>query len=210
MPLTANRRALVTKEHRFTGLVNLAQGCRACPAMCGRRRVLSTANGNINSPVLFVAEAPGRRGAERTGTPLYGDQTGDNFECLLAAAGWARGDVFATNAVLCNPQDAAGRNRPPSPDELRACSFHLEMTVKVVDPAVIATLGRAALSALSLIYPHEIILGRSLATPVKWAGRTVFPLYHPSPRVMNIRSLARQADDFRALRRLADSLVKKV
>ena len=45
-----------------------------------RRKVFSEANGNIDSKALFIAEAPGRLGADKTGIPLYGDRTGDNFE----------------------------------------------------------------------------------------------------------------------------------
>jgi DNA polymerase len=73
--------------------------------MCNRRKVLSANNGNLNSKVVFIAEAPGRLGAECTGIPLYGDKTGENFEMLLGNIGWKREDVFITNSILCNPQD---------------------------------------------------------------------------------------------------------
>ena len=63
----------------FAALVDEAATCRACPRMDGRRRLLSTANGPFDVRVLFVAEAPGRLGGERTGVPLQSDQTGRNF-----------------------------------------------------------------------------------------------------------------------------------
>ena len=58
------------RAERFDCLVENAQACLLCPAMDGRRRVLSRANGSLTPQVLFVAEAPGRRGGERTGIPL--------------------------------------------------------------------------------------------------------------------------------------------
>src|SRR5579862_3408841 len=64
----------------FDALVTRATACRRCPSMDGRRRVLSTLNGPIDARVLFIAEAPGRRGGDRTGVPLTSDQTGRNFE----------------------------------------------------------------------------------------------------------------------------------
>ena len=47
--------------------------------MEGRTRALGQGNGPLDARVLFVAEAPGRLGADRTGVPLSGDQTGRNF-----------------------------------------------------------------------------------------------------------------------------------
>ena len=37
------------------------------------------ANGRPDARVLFLAEAPGRLGGDRTGVPLTSDQTGRNF-----------------------------------------------------------------------------------------------------------------------------------
>ena len=79
----------------FACLVAAAQSCRACPRMEGRRRLLSAANGALRPRVLFVAEAPGRLGGERTAIPLAGDQSGRNFDRLLAAAGRERWRVVA-------------------------------------------------------------------------------------------------------------------
>jgi DNA polymerase len=82
----------------FERLVEAVQGCRRCPTMEGRRRVLGPANGRLDARVLFVAEAPGRLGGDRTGVPLSSDQTGRNFARLLGAAGLRRDEVFVTNA----------------------------------------------------------------------------------------------------------------
>jgi DNA polymerase len=113
--------------------------------MCNRKKVLSAKNGNLNSKVLFIAEAPGRLGAERTNTPLYGDKTGDNFEKLLGSIGWKRDDVFITNSVLCNPQKNSRNNRSvnaqPNCEELKNCNEYLEKTIKIINPDVIITLG---------------------------------------------------------------------
>src|SRR5919202_821569 len=98
----------------FKELVARVQACRRCPSMEGRRRVLGPGNGSPRARILLVGEAPGRLGAERTGVPFTGDASGRRLDALLAAAGWRRADVFVTNAVLCNPRDTRGCNRPPS------------------------------------------------------------------------------------------------
>jgi len=129
-----------SKEDRFRDLVESVQHCDICARLCARRKVLSSANGAVESKVLFVAEAPGRLGADRTGVPLCGDRTGDNFEILLANIGWRRQDVFITNAILCNPKQENGNNDTPTMEEIANCSAYLEMIIALVSPEVIVTL----------------------------------------------------------------------
>ena len=189
-------------ETEFANLVREVQACRACPRMEGRRRVLSPTNGPLVARVLFIAEAPGRYGAEKGGIPLSGDASGRNFLRYLAAAGMTREEVFVTNAALCNPRTVRGTNAPPSPAELRNCAPFLRRTLAVVQPDVIVTLGNKALAALNLIEPHTYTLRQHAATAVAWNGHTLFPLYHPSPQVVispTGRTHAAQEEDYRAL-----------
>jgi uracil-DNA glycosylase family 4 len=184
------------KAARFNDLVESVRHCNLCPRLCERTKVLSEANGSIDSKVLFVAEAPGRLGADRTGIPLYGDKTGSNFETLLDNIGWQRSQIFITNAVLCNPREDNGTNGTPTRKEIANCLAYLEMTISVVKPDVIASLGATALEALDLIAPHGLQLHEGVATLIPWFGTKLFPLYHPGPRAMVHRSLARQRSDF--------------
>lgn len=184
---------------RFAALVRAAQACRRCPAMEGRRRVLSRLNGPSDARVLFIAEAPGRLGGEITGVPLSHDQTGQHFNRLLPLSGLSRDQVFITNAVLCNPRTALGTNRPPTPAEIAACSGWLRQQIALLNPAVIVTLGVVALRALAQLEPHPYTLRRHVAQPLSWAGRTLVPLYHPSPRTRLRRPAAQQEEDFRTL-----------
>jgi uracil-DNA glycosylase family 4 len=195
------------RAEAFAALVERVAACRLCPAMEGRRRVLTGANGAIDAPVLFVAEAPGRGGAERTGIPFTGDPSGRTFDRLLSDVGWSRDDVFITNAALCNPQGPTGANRPPAPQELANCSAHLRTTLAIVDPAVVVTLGAVALSALARIEPHELKLTAARGAPHAWYGRTLVPLYHPSPKVIAWYPYERMAADFRTLRTVVDTLI---
>ena len=195
-------------ENEFAALVRDAQACRACPRMEGRRRVLSPANGPLSARILFIAEAPGRFGAEKGGIPLSGDASGRNFTRYLLAAGLTREEVFVTNAALCNPRTARGTNAPPSPSELRSCAPFLGRTLAVVRPAVIVTLGNKALAALNLLTPHSYTLHQHAATAVPWNGGTLFPLYHPSPQVVispTGRGHGAQEADYRALRGLLEA-----
>src|ERR1051326_4652051 len=92
-------------EAAFQRLSREAARCRRCARLCDRCAVLSRQNGSLHPAVMFIAEAPGRRGADRTGIPLVGDLSGRNFDLLLAATGLTRDEIFITNAVLCNPRE---------------------------------------------------------------------------------------------------------
>jgi uracil-DNA glycosylase family 4 len=152
--------------------------------------------------VLFVAEAPGRFGADRTGVPLVGDRSGKTFDLLLAAAGLDRDQIFVTNAVLCNPRDEQGRNAPPAASEIARCSQHLRETIALVDPRFVVALGVSALRGLEHVEPHDLKLSGDVGRPTPWFGRALVSLYHPSARAQIRRPLDQQVRDFEALGRL--------
>ena len=166
------------------------------------RRVLSDLNGDWDAPVLFVAEAPGRLGAEKTGIPLFGDRTGDRFELLLCEMGLARNEVFITNAILCNPRNEQGNNDSPMPCEIRNCAQFLERTIEAVNPKVVITLGRVALEALKLIRPHDANLKEDVGKIRSWGKWRLIVLYHPGPRTVVHRSWQLQLRDARKVGKL--------
>lgn len=187
------------QQKRFRTLAREAAACRRCPAMADCSAVLGPANGSLNARIVFVAEAPGRRGAGRTGIPFSGDQSGKNFEALLAHIGLTREDVFITNAVLCNPL-RNGNNRPPTSAEIRNCSPYLTSVLNMIRPRVVVTLGRVGLQALNDFLGTRFQLKEVAARPLSTPKFTLLPLYHPSPRVTNWkRPLSRQKRDFQKI-----------
>lgn len=183
-------------SHQFDALIGLVQSCTRCDVMEGCTRVLSWANGAPTASVMFVGEAPGRLGADRTAVPFHGDKAGDNFEKLLALAGLSRRDVFVTNAVLCNPRDDLGNNAAPRKWVLKNCSDNLAKQIAAVDPQIVVTLGSAALESTRLIEAHELSLARSVRTFNNWFGRKLIPLYHPGARAMIHRNFPLQTADY--------------
>ena len=196
-----------TKINDFENLILKVRNCKACERMCHRKKVLSENNGNIHSKVLFIAEAPGRLGAEQTNTPLYGDKTGDNFEMFLQSIGWKREDIFITNAILCNPQNINGNNTTPTDDEILNCSGYLKETLDVVNPDLIVTLGSMALFAVKKIHSHSCKLKDNVAEIQSWNNLYLFPMYHPSPKSINLnRNLVKQLADYKKLSSIIDPL----
>jgi len=152
--------------------------------MSDRSAVLSELNGRVDARVMFIGEAPGRKGADRTKVPFSGDQSGKNFDRFVASIGLKRSEIFITSAALCNPRSASGANRRPAASELRNCSTYLRRTIELVDPRVVVTLGGVALEALKTIEDHEFNLRKDVAQVREWNQRLLVPLYHPSPQVL--------------------------
>src|SRR5712692_6360402 len=150
-----DRIATDQKLERFLALAAEAAGCTLCPAMCERTAVLGELNGPVEARVMFIGEAPGRRGADRTRIPFSGDQSGKNFDRFVASIGLTRSQIFITSAALCNPRSPSGANRRPTAREIANCSDFLRRTMALVDPQVVVTLGGVALEALKLINYHE-------------------------------------------------------
>jgi uracil-DNA glycosylase len=184
-----------SKEQLFEELADEAASCTRCPAMCGRSAVLSKLNGSPRARIMFIGEAPGRKGADRTRVPFSGDQSGANLDRFLGSIGLRREQIFITSAALCNPRTESGANRKPAQKELANCSDFLRRTIELIDPRVIVTLGTVALEALKRIEYHELSLKESGAAIHSWQQRVLVPIYHPSPQVL--ASHRREAEQLR-------------
>ena len=184
-----------SRKKLFAELLADAASCTQCPAMCGRSAVLSDLNGPTDARVMFIGEAPGRKGADRTRVPFSGDQSGANLDRYLDSIDLRRDQIFITSAALCNPRAESGANRRPTQKELANCSSFLRRTIELIDPRVIVTLGTVALEALKRIEYHELSLRESAAQIHRWNERVLVPIYHPSPQVL--ASHRREAEQLR-------------
>jgi len=192
----------VDQQFHFDQLAAEAAACVACERMRDRLAVLSHLNGTIRPRVMFIAEAPGRNGGDRTRIPFHGDISGQNFEKLLTSIKLSRAEIFIVNSVLCSPRKPSGANDRPTKTEIRNCTGFLRRLIELLNPPVIATLGAVALDALKLIEPHDYSLREHAANVLQWNGRLLVPLYHPSPQVIiTVRPLEQQKRDYQTLRR---------
>ena len=187
------------KKKEFRKLSKNSSQCRLCPAMSDLPAILSSKNGSIHTDLIFIAEAPGRFGSGRTGIPFHGDRSGDNFEQLLNHVRLKRKDIFITNAVLCNPLKN-GNNRRPTTKEIDNCIPFLETLISIITPKIISTVGGVGLEAINRIFETRYKLADVVASPFPIGKFILFPLYHPSPRVIYTRrSLDHQKKDFEKL-----------
>lgn len=191
---------------KFDKIVFEARGCILCPRMVERKAVLSRANGVLRPRVLFVAEAPGRKGGDRTGVPMHGDVSGRHFSWLLASIALPREAIFITNAVLCNPRKTSGANDRPTLAEIANCAPFLIHQLDLLLPELVVSVGVTALHALDRLESHGLKLAAAVGRCVEWRGTRLIPVYHPSPQVtISHRSLEQQAADWQAIRAALDT-----
>lgn len=96
------------------------------------------ADGNPNSRVMLVGEAPGRE-EDLQGLPFVG-RSGQLLDRMLAAIGLDRSSVYIANVVPWRPPG----NRTPTPQETAVCRPFIERQIELADPDVLVCLGGAA------------------------------------------------------------------
>jgi DNA polymerase len=161
--------------------------------------------GNSNSSLMFVGEAPGYS-EDMEGKPFVG-AAGKFLTVLIAELGLSRSDVFITNIVKCRPP----RNREPSPDEIETCTPYLNRQIMLIQPKFIVTLGNHStayiFSKTSLSFSGITqTRGKFCETSILDVKLTVFPTFHPAAALYSAKYKEQITKDFQLLR---DELVKR-
>ncbi len=169
--------------------------CTACELHKGRTRAVP-GEGPISADSMFIGEAPGRN-EDLQGRPFVG-QAGKLLEELLAEIGLTREDVWIGNVVKCRPPE----NRDPRPEEIAACAGYLERQMALLEPKVIATLGRYSMEKF---FPGARIT--KVHGQAKRNGRRVLiPLYHPAYILRNMAAMPDAVRDMQKIPRLLERL----
>lgn len=151
--------------------------------------------GDLHSPVLFIAEAPGAN-EDRDGIPFTG-RSGELFDRLLEEIGMSREEIYLTNIVKCHPPG----NRDPKPEEQELCIPYLKYETLLLRPKMIVCLGRIA--AQRIIRPDYRITrehGNFLERKNVW----LTAVYHPSAVLRDDRKLPLMQEDFRRIKEKLD------
>ncbi len=126
--------------------------------------------GDINCAVMFIGEAPGFN-EDLQKRPFVG-RSGKLLDECIASVGWKRNDVYITNIVKRRPPD----NRDPLPEEIEKYKPYLARQIEIINPKIIATLGRFS---MNYFLPFAKIT-RDHGKVFETEGKTIFPLFHPA------------------------------
>lgn len=169
--------------------------CTACELHKGRTRAVP-GEGPINAEIMFIGEAPGRN-EDQQGRPFVG-QAGKLLEELLGEIELTRKDVWIGNVVKCRPPE----NRDPRPEEIAACAGYLERQIALLQPKVIATLGRFSMEKF---FPGAKIT-RVHGQAKRDGNRVLIPLYHPAYVLRNMNAKPDAVRDMQKIPRLLERL----
>lgn len=159
----------------FDSLVEQILSCRKCSLSQGRKNAVP-GEGNIETDLMFVGEAPGRD-EDVQGRPFVG-RAGQLLTKIINAMNFEREEVYITNVVKCRPPE----NRTPHVDEIEMCKSYLLSQIEMIRPRVIVTLGKVATDFF--VRSH---LGMSALRGkfTDYGDIQVMPTYHPSYLIRN-------------------------
>jgi uracil-DNA glycosylase len=151
--------------------------------------------------IMFIGEAPGRNEA-KTGRPFVG-AAGKILNELLESVKIPREEVYITNIV----KDRPPQNRDPLPSEIEIYGPFLDRQIDIIQPKVLATLGRFSMVYIMKKFDLEFELepiskmhGRSFEAKASYGPITIVPLYHPAVAVYNNQTKDTLKKDFEVLK----------
>lgn len=145
--------------------------------------------GNSEAEVMFIGEAPGFH-EDKFMRPFVG-QAGKLLDKLFVLINWPRESVYITNIVKRRPPE----NRDPLPEEIEAYKSYLKKQIQVINPKIIATLGRFSMN----YFLPDFKISQSHGKGVILRGKIIYPLYHPAAALRATAILKELEADFKKL-----------
>jgi len=157
-------------------LEKMVLNCHLCNLSKSRNKVVF-GEGNPNSKIMFIGEAPGRE-EDLQGKPFVG-RSGELLTKMIEnVLNVKREQVYISNIVKCRPP----QNRDPEIEEVESCKPYLLKQIEIIKPKVIVTLGRIAFKYL---LNNETPITKARGNLYSFKGIKVIPTYHPSYLLRN-------------------------
>jgi uracil-DNA glycosylase family 4 len=133
------------------------------------------ADGNPQSRVMFVGEAPGYD-EDISGKPFVG-RSGKLLDLMMTAIGLDRGNAYIANVVPWRPPG----NRTPTPQETAICLPFIRRQIELANPDILVCLGGPAMQTL-LSVKEGITRSRGRWFPYDTGAREIRALatFHPA------------------------------
>lgn len=157
--------------------------------------------GDHDADILFIGEAPGQTEAE-TGRPFCG-RAGKMLDELLEHINLDRDSVYITNILKDRPPN----NRDPREEEIEIYTPFLKRQIEIIQPRVIATLGRFSMEFVADQYNVELngtistVRGQDYKIETTNNGDEIIfiPLFHPAVALYDGSKRDTLKDDFEIL-----------
>ncbi len=122
-------------------LINSIQNCN----LKNNSQNLILGNGNLNSPVMIIGEAPGLE-EDKTGKTFQGE-SGDLLEKMLNAINLSKQNVYSSYVINFRPPN----DRKPTTQEIKRYSIFLKEHISIIDPKIVILFGSTAMESVTSI-----------------------------------------------------------
>ena len=185
-----------SKQQQLDGIKQKILDDKVCPGLAATATQLVFGDGNVDTDLVFVGEAPGKN-EDLQGIPFVG-AAGKFLNEMLQMIDLERKDIYITNIVKYRPPD----NRDPFPDEKTSFLPYLESQLEVIQPTLVVTLGRHSLNC----FLPDLQISQAHGQPKRYKGRVYLPLFHPAAALYNGAMRQTLIDDFA----LIPAIIKKI
>ncbi len=186
--------SLENKANRLEAIKRSIVDNEVCPELAKGATQLVFGDGDLDSQIVFIGEAPGRK-EDQTGLPFVG-AAGKFLEEMLGKIGLRRNQVYITNIVKYRPP----HNRDPLPQEKKAFLPYLQRQLEVIQPRLVVTLGRHAASCFLPDIHISAEHGKPKRLTLAFSGErltiVLLPLFHPAAALYNGSMRQTLVDDF--------------
>ena len=100
-------------------------------------------DGNINSPIMLIGEAPGIE-EDKSGSTFKGE-IGELLNKMLLAIGIKRQNIYCSYAINFRPPE----DRKPTSLEIKRYSVFLKEHISIINPKIIILMGSSAMEAVT-------------------------------------------------------------
>lgn len=156
--------------------------------------------GSHYAKIMFIGEAPGENEAKQA-RPFCG-ASGRILDELLGSINLNREDVYISNIVKDRPPE----NRDPTPQEIELYTPFLDRQIDIIQPMIIATLGRFSMKYIMDKFklfqeagPISKLHGQVFEAQSSWGTVKIIPLFHPAVALYGASKKVDLLNDFKIL-----------
>ena len=164
----------LNKEKALTELkeqINLIEDC----SLKNNSKKIVLGDGNINSPIMLIGEAPGVN-EDKVGLTFLGE-VGTLLKKMLNAINIKKENIYSTYAVNFRPPE----DRKPTSMEIKRYSQFLQKHISIIKPKIIILMGSTAMESLTgLNSKITIERGKWKEVIVKDTNYNVIITFNPS------------------------------
>jgi uracil-DNA glycosylase family 4 len=181
------------KKRRLAALEAKVAKCTRCPELVANRSRTVFSDGNPESRLVFVGEAPGAE-EDRQGIPFVGRAGQLLTDIITKGMGLRREDVYICNVIKCRPPE----NRTPTPTEVANCRDFLDEQLAIIRPEFICCLGSVAAQR---ILGTKQSMTRLRGQVIPFGRVKVVCTYHPAYLLRNPEAKRETWQDIKLLMR---------